>query len=231
MAAYGYVRTGVDGAGLTVAEQKTAIKGCAMAYGTEIAEWYVDERVPGWTPAEARKAAGAMCDKVAPGDLVFVCKLEKLFRSAADALSVLTRQAEQNIGLIVVDFGVMPVNLHGAGQIFFRLLRLTAEFERERLIEQPVSARRVKSLTGGAISGSAPFGFRVKGTPPNAKLVEDPDEQEAIRTMMRLRSEMSLRKIADEVFHRHAIRISHEGVRQVLADTESRLSLTGEGNA
>lgn len=230
MAAYGYVRTPADGNGLTVAEQKTAMRGCAMAYGTEIAAWYVDERVPGWTPAESRKGGGALCDALKPGDLVFVGKLEKLFRSAADALAVTTRWEKQDIGLVVVDLGPLPVNLRGASKMFFALLRLTAEFERERLIEQPVSARRVKSLSGGAISGAAPFGFRVLGAPPDAKLVEDPEEQAAIKTMMRLRGEMSLRKIAEEVFKRHAIRISHEGVRQVLADVESRLSLTGENN-
>lgn len=223
MNAYGYVRTPPDGSGLTAEEQSRALRGAAMAYGTELARIFVDEYVPGWMPMGDRPAGAALCAAVESGDLVFVGKLHRMFRSAADALATAQMMASKNVGLIVVDYGPEPVNLRGAAEMFFRLLRITAEFERERLLEQPIKSRAAKSLQPGGKPGSvAPFGYRI--TEDGRALVEEPDEQEAIKTMIRLRPEMSLRKISEEVFKRHAIRISHEGVRQVLADYENRLA-------
>lgn len=220
---FGYVRVAPLGqGGATVQEQERAIRGIAMARGTPVTKMFVDRDVHGYVPFDARPAAQELLDEIAPGTVIVVAKLQYVFRSAAEALALLGEWQRKQVALVVAEFGAEPVNYDGAAKMFFSLLAITAEFEREKVLDQPVKSRRVSSLTGGKPGSIAPFGFRISGEGERAMLVEDPEQQAAIKTMIRLRPEMSLRAIAEEVFKRHAIRISHEGVRQVLADYETR---------
>lgn len=200
-----------------------------MARGTPLTQMYEDRGVHGYVPFEARPAGSKLCEALRPGSAVVVSKLHYVFRSAAEALAICNEWQRKGIALVVADFGGEPVNLDGAAKMFFSMLTMTAEFERERMLDRPATTRTVSSLHGGRVGSVAPFGFRIDGEGENTRLVEDPDQQRAIHTMIRLRPEMSLRAVADEVFKRHGIRISHEGVRQVLADYEARIGpLTGE---
>src|SRR3954454_23683320 len=70
------------------------------------------------------------------------------------------RLRARKVDLIVADMGSEPVTQNGVYRMFFGMLALVAEFERERIKERSAEGRAAKRLGGGHIGGSAPFGFR-----------------------------------------------------------------------
>jgi DNA invertase Pin-like site-specific DNA recombinase len=101
--------------------------------------------------------------------------------------------------------------------MFFGMLALVAEFERERTRERLADGRGAKRAAGGHIGGSAPFGYRKLGAGRSAHLEPIPEQQDAILTMHRLAAEgASLRAIAGEVRQRHGFVVSHLAVRTAL---------------
>ena len=121
------------------------------------------------------------------GDTLIVAKLDRAFRNAADALVKSDTWKRAGINLIVADMGPHPVTDNGVAKLFFGMLALVAEFERERILERTRDGRRTKASRGGHTGGSAPFGYRVLGQGKEARLVEMPEQQAAIRTILELR--------------------------------------------
>ncbi len=134
-----------------------------------------------------------------PGDVLIVAKLDRAFRSAADALNRADAWKKQGVRLIVADMGVEPVTDNGASKMFFGMLALVAEFERDRIRDRLSNGRHAKAAKGGHLGGEAPFGYRVEGLGKDARLIEVPEQQAALATIRELCGSMALRKIAEEV--------------------------------
>jgi DNA invertase Pin-like site-specific DNA recombinase len=219
LAIYGYLRVSTveQVAGLSLEEQRRRIHGVAMSRGAAIDQMFVEGGVTGSRPLESRPLGRELCAMLQPGDTVIVAKLDRAFRNAADALSKAEAWRRQGIKLIVADMGSEPVTDNGVAKMFFGMLALVAEFERDRLLERTNEGRRAKKAVGGHIGGSAPFGYRVVGSGRDARLVEVPEFQAAIRTIQSLRGRASLRQIVQRVRAAHRVRISHEGVRRILS--------------
>ena len=113
-------------------------------------------------------------------------KLDRAFRNAADALAVADQWKRQGVDLIVADMGTEPVTHNGVSRMFFGMLALVAEFERERIKERIADGRKAKRATGGHIGGYAPFGFRKVGEGKAARLEPHPEQQEALATIRQL---------------------------------------------
>ncbi len=112
--------------------------------------------------------------------------------------------------------GADPVAGNGVAKLFFGVLSLMAEFERERILERTLEGRNAKRAKGGHVGGSAPFGYRVKGSGKDARLVKDEEQQTALRTMRELRGQgLSFRKIETLVEAQHGLRVSREAIRRV----------------
>src|SRR3954454_4291154 len=123
----------------------------------------------------------------------------------------------RKVDLIVADMGSEPVTQNGVSRMFFGMLALVAEFERERTRERLAEGRGAKRAAGGHIGGSAPFGYHKVGAGRSARLQPVPEQQDAILTMRRLAAEdASLRAIAEEVRQRHGFVVSHLAVRTAL---------------
>ena len=118
-----------------------------------------------------------MLDEARPGDIICASKLDRLFRSASDALTTVEQLAEKDIKLILIDVGIDPVNSNGTAKLFFAMLAAFAEFERGRIAERMTDGRRCKKERKGHIGGSAPYGFKIVGNGREAKLEEVPEEQ------------------------------------------------------
>jgi len=219
LATYGYTRvsTAEQAAGLSLDEQQRRIAGVALMRGLPLDRMFVEGGFTGSRSLDTRPVGRAVCAVLGPGDTLIVAKLDRAFRNAADALSKADAWRRQGINLIVADMGADPVTGNGVAKMFFGMLALVAEFERDRILERTNEGRRAKAARGGHVGGTAPFGFRIAGAGRQARLVGIPEQQLAIRTALALRGKASLRAIARVLEERHGIRVSHEAVRRLLS--------------
>ena len=88
-----------------------------------------------------------------------------------------------------------------------------AEAERDRIRERIAVVKADQKTRGRYLGGKVPFGFRPD---ENGRLVEFPEEQEAIALIRSLKKQgMALRPIADAI-RAAGFKISHQGVAEVL---------------
>jgi len=220
MATYGYLRVStteqVDGSSLD--DQRRKITGLAMAADMSVDRFFEDGGVSGSIALADRPAGEELVKLLAPGDSLIVAKLDRLFRSAADALATAEAFKKRGVNLYMLDMGTEAVTANGASRMFFGMLALVAEFERTRIKERLADGRKGKASKGGHIGGDAPFGWRVEGTGKAAVLVPIAEQQAALETMREGKTAgLSLRKIAELVGQRHALKVSHMAVAAALA--------------
>jgi len=187
-------------------DQLRRCRGAAMINGTEEPiDWY-DAGVSGSTPLAERPAGGSLLAALAPGDTVIAAKLDRLFRSASDALSTAEAFQARGIHLILLDCGAEPVT-NGAAKLFFSILAAVAEFEKGRILERMTDGRHGKRRRGGYVGGGDPYGYASTGSGGDAVLIDSPEEQATIRLAaeLRLSGGLSLRAIGrrlEEAGHR-----------------------------
>src|SRR5271165_6769258 len=224
MAIYGYCRVSTlrqanEGESLDV--QRRQIEGYALMHGLAVDEVVVEEGVSGSVPVEDRPVGGPLFAKLKRGDIVIAAKLDRLFRSALDALKVVESLKTRDIKLHLLDLGG-DIAGNGLSKLFLTIAAAFAEAERDRIRERIGQVKADQKARGRYLGGKIPFGFRRGET---GELVEVPAEQEAIREMVALRVQgKGLRAIA-EVMQAKGHRISHEGVAGVLR-TVRALSVT-----
>ena len=173
----------------SLAEQTRRNKAIADLRGVPSAEFerFVDAGVSGTIPLAQRPAGKAMLAAAKAGDIICANKLDRLFRSASDALATAEKLRQREIGLVLIDIGVEPVTNNGASKMFFGMLSLVAEFERERIAERMSDGRRAKAANYGHIGGDAPYGYAVEGQGRAATLVPLEHEQEVVRKARQLK--------------------------------------------
>ncbi len=217
MAAYGYVRVssaeqaGDDRTSLDTQRRKVAAVG--ELAGLRVARVFEEPGVSGGTALAERPGGRELLAVLRPGDTVIVAKLDRAFRNAADALATAEAWKRRGVDLIVADMGTEPVTQNGVSRMFFGMLALVAEFERERIKERSAEGRAAKRRAGGHIGGDAPFGWRRVGAGRAARLERDPEQQAALATIRELAAEgMSSRAIAAADKARHGLAVSHVAV-------------------
>ena len=123
---------------------------------------------------------------------VVVLKIDRLSRRVRDILNTVEPWNEQGVALHSVSESIDTGG--AAGTMFFNLLAVFAQFERDRTAERTREALARKRECGERI-GTVPYGWRLKSHDASA-LEEYPAEQAAIREMQRLRHQgLSLREI------------------------------------
>jgi putative DNA-invertase from lambdoid prophage Rac len=115
MATFGYARVSTtrqasEGESLDI--QRRQIQGYALMHGLAVDEIIVEEGVSGSVPVVERLAGGALFAKLAKGDDVISPKLDRLFRSALDALQVVEDLKKRGVALHLLDLGG---DISGAG--------------------------------------------------------------------------------------------------------------------
>jgi DNA invertase Pin-like site-specific DNA recombinase len=125
--------------------------------------------------------------------------MDRLFRSASDALNTAEALKERGIDLVLVDMGTSPVTENGTAKMFFGMLALVAEFERGRIAERMEDGRRGKSARGGHIGGVAPYGYRVVGSKRDSKLEPVPEEQPILNEVLELSKKLTSWKIMHQL--------------------------------
>lgn len=187
---------------VSLPNQEREIRGAAMIMGTEEPIIYTDAGVSAGIPLQDRPDGGRLVRAVKRGDTLISSKLDRLFRSASDALNMAEALHKGGINLVLLDCGADPVTGNGAAKFFFSVLAAVAEFEKGRIAERLRDGRMGKRARGGHIGGAAPYGYRIIGHGREAVLERDEAEQSIIRQAAALRQRQpasSLRALAREL--------------------------------
>jgi DNA invertase Pin-like site-specific DNA recombinase len=107
MSAFGYCRVSTErqGDGDSLDVQKRQIEGYAMIRGLDLADIVIESGVSGSVPVAQREAAGPLFATLKRGDIVISPKLDRLFRSALDALQTVESLKKRGVTLHLVDLG------------------------------------------------------------------------------------------------------------------------------
>ena len=215
MSIYAYARVSTarqatEGESLDV--QRRQIDGYLAMHGWKLDEAFVEEGISGAKPLAERPEGSRLLQTLKSGDTLVASKLDRIFRSALDALQMTEELRKRGVSLHLIDLGG-DVSGNGLSKLFLTIAAAFAEAERDRIRERVQGSKLDQKQRGRFLGGRRPFGFKVG---EDGSLQEDPAEQAAIRKAKRLRkSGKSLRAIADAL-KGDGHRISHEGVSRII---------------
>lgn len=179
MKVYGYCRVSTAAQatnGLSLDPQQQQITGYAMMNGWSVAEFFSEAGVSGPVPLADRPEGQRLLVALQPGDVIITAKLDRAFRSAADALGTLEQLKDDKVGLNMIDLGG-DVTGNGISELVFTILSAVAENERDRIPERVRGAKRHRISQRLYNCGKRPFGFDVV----EARLVPNANEQAALK--------------------------------------------------
>lgn len=208
MAVYGYCRVSTgrqatEGESLDV--QRRQIEGYAHMNGWSLDFAFVEEGVSGAKPLAERPEGG--------GDVVIAAKLDRVFRSALDALQMVEVFRKRGIRLHLIDLSG-DISGNGQSRLFLTIAAAFAEAERDRIRERVATVKADQRQRGCYLGGRVPFGFAV-GT--DGGLVEDTAQQRALAFIRSRRDQgASFRTISAELRNSFGLTLSHAGVQKVL---------------
>jgi DNA invertase Pin-like site-specific DNA recombinase len=216
---YGYtrvsvVRGGEDAESLEV--QRRKIEGRALQDGVKLIRIFVERGVSGSRPLNERPQGKVLLAGVKPGDVVIASKLDRMFRSATDALRVLEDFKRRRISLVLLDLGG-NVTTDGIARLVFTILSGVAQFERERIGERIRETKAHLRESGRYLGGARPFGYLIGA---DGALEPERSEQQAITIMRRLRNNGKSLRVIRDALNAKGVMLSHVAVRRILAAEE-----------
>lgn len=216
MAIYGYCRvsTGRQAAeGESLGVQRRQIEGYAHMHGWAVDATFVEEGVSGSKPLGQRPEGARLLARLTSGDMVVAAKLDRVFRSALDALQMVEEFRKRGVRLHLIDLGG-DISGNGLSRLFLTIAAAFAEAERDRIRERVATVKADQRQRGRYLGGRVPFGYVVSEA---GSLVPDEAQQRAIQFIQVRQGEgVALRTIAREVRERFGLRLSHTGVQNVL---------------
>jgi putative DNA-invertase from lambdoid prophage Rac len=216
MAVYSYTRVSTVAQadeGESLGAQRRRVEGYAMQLDLTVDRHFVERAVSGSVPLGERPEGRALLDIIKPGDTIITPKLDRMFRSALNALHELERLREQRVSLHMIDLGG-DVTGNGVSRLVFTILSAVAEAERDRIRERIADVKRDQRSRGRFLGGRRPFGYRVTD---EGVLEPCEEERKALSAMRRMqKAGKSLRDIAGAMQARGFV-ISHQGVKKLLA--------------
>ena len=184
--------------GVSLDAQQERLTAYAVANGLEVAGILRESAISGTIPLADRPEGEKLTQMVSSGQVrhVIALKLDRLFRSAVDALSTTAEWDKQGIALHLVDMGGQSLNTGSAmGRMMLTLMAGFAQFERDLTAERTTSALAHKKANNQAYSPT-PYGKDRDGE----RLTDNTQEQGIIRQMRELRENgSSLRGIAEHL--------------------------------
>lgn len=148
-------------------------------YGVQI---FTDAGVSGATKLASRPAGTELLASMSEGDTVIASKLDRMFRSASDAIDMFEVFKAKGVNLVLFDISNEPVS-SGVGKLIMTILAAVADMERIRIKERTAEGRKAAKAKGRAV-GNIPFGYRKAGQ--TAELEPDEGEQATAITMKTL---------------------------------------------
>lgn len=140
---YGYARVSTSG-------QETAAQVHDLIGAGVSSERIVEEKISGGVRASARPGLSALLEKLIPGDVLTVTKLDRLGRDVIDTLGLIRDLKARGVGVRVLALGADTSG--SAGSLIINVLASVADWERqiisERTKEGLAQAKR-EGRTGG----------------------------------------------------------------------------------
>ena len=223
MAVYGYARVSTtrqatEGESLDV--QRRMVEGWCHMHGHALDDVFIEEGVSGSVPLADRPQGAAMLARLKKGDTIIAAKLDRLFRSALDALQMVEDLKRRGASLVLLDLGGDIAN-NGMSKLFLTIAAAFAEAERDRIRERISNVKADQKARNRYLGGTPPFGWIVGD---DGDLVEVPEQQAAIRRMVELKQAgQSLRAIADAM-KAGGFDLSHVGVKKIVNAALGRAS-------
>lgn len=221
MSVYGYCRVSTlrqasDGDSLE--HQRRQIEGYAKMRDFTLDEVFVEEGVSGSVPAVERPISGPLLDMLRRGDILVAAKLDRLFRSALDALTTVDDFRRRGVHLHLLDLGG-DVADSGIAKLFLTIAAAFAEAERDRIRERIGQSKADQRRMGRHLGGGVPVGYRKVPDPRGRGFVLEPIEAEieAVRyAKARLAAGASYRQIAAELRGRGYETSDRAGVKRLV---------------
>ncbi len=194
--ALGYVRVSTDEQaerGLGLEAQRQRIRAYCEMKGLNLTTIFEDPGLSGGKPLGSRSAGGRLLAEARrTHPVVVVARLDRLFRSVADAAQTICEFDRYGIELVAIAEGFDMTNPYGRAMA--QMASVFAELERAMIRERTKAAMKVKRGRQERISGHAPFGWDFG---PGGRLIENAKEQRAVAWIMKLHKRgESLRGIA-----------------------------------
>jgi DNA invertase Pin-like site-specific DNA recombinase len=187
------VRQAAEGESLEV--QQRVLEGYALRHGLTIACTFIERGISGSRPLQDRPEGGKLIAELRAGDVLIAPKLDRLFRSALDAMQIVTLLRERKVTVHLCDLGG-DIN-NGLGKTFFIIASAFAEAERDRTKERITEVKADQRRRGRHLGGALPFGYTKNA---DGMLVAIPEKRAIIGKMVRWRDQgLSLRKILARV--------------------------------
>src|SRR5262245_51368480 len=175
---FGYTRVSTQiqaQRGESIKTQESRIRAYAEMNGLSVNRYFHERGVSGTVQLQRRSVGAKLLAELRSGDVVIATKLDRMFRSAADALNSLEDMKQRGISLHLIDLGG-DCSGNGVAKLVFHILAAVAEAERERITERIVEVKARQREEGQFIGGRVPFGWNLS---PDG-LVEDAIQQRAL---------------------------------------------------
>jgi len=125
--------------------------------GDSLDDVVIEEGVSGSVPVAERPAAGPLFAKLKKGDVVIAPKLDRLFRSALDALRVVEELRARGVRLHLLDLGG-DIAGNGLSKLFLTIAAGFAEVERDRIRERIGQVKADQKARGRYLGGKVASG-------------------------------------------------------------------------
>jgi DNA invertase Pin-like site-specific DNA recombinase len=212
---FGYCRVSTDRQaeeGESLGVQERQIQGWCLIQGVDLTETFIERGVSGSIPIAKRPQGSLMMAKARKGDTIVTPRLDRVFRSALDALQTVEAAQKRGIRIVVID-SLGDITGNGMAKAFLTISAAFAELERANTCERVSVVKADQRSRGRYLGGKVPFGFRVG---PDGALFRDGEEQAIIQYARDLRrSGMSLRSIKVHVHNEHGRNVSLETINRV----------------
>lgn len=211
-----YARVSTDrqsSEGHSLADQERRLRGYAESVGLTVTEMFIEAGVSGGKRLALRPKGAELIANLRPGDHVIATKLDRMFRSACDALNVAEDFRRSGIHLHLLDIGG-EVTADGVARLLFGVLASVAEMEKSRIAERVRSVKQHLRASGFYTGGHVARGFVVT---TDRKLVADDCWQECLSAMKKMRTEgATYRTIAATAEDDFGLKIDYSTVYRVL---------------
>ena len=188
MAVFSYTRvstTAQTEEGESLGAQQRRVEGYAMQHDLTVDRHFVERGVSGSVPLDERPEGKALLAILKPGDVIITPKLDRMFRSALNALGVLEGLKQQGVSLHMIDLGG-DVTGNGISKLVFTILSAVAEAERDRIRERIADVKRDQKTRGRFLGGSRPFGWQIAA---DGSLEPLESERKALLAMRRMQKD------------------------------------------
>ena len=231
---YGYIRVSTNNQvenGMSLKEQQRQVELYGEVNKMKVDTIFTERGVSASVELRKRPRGAVLLEVVKDGDVIICSKLDRMFRSVLDGLQVLKELKARNIELHFIDLGGNTTT-NGIGQLVFTIMSSFAEMERNRLGERIRDTKRSQMKEDVYTGGPVGFGYVLENINENNYLLEQPEEQELIKKMKKMKKDgLSFRKISEAINKEPYMKeneksLSHQAISNILKDETKKKQKT-----